>query len=274
MSMANVPTLNTLWIGNELHFVHQLCLRSALHCGHSVRLFCYDEVRGVPDGVKVAAADDIIPRHQMFRHRATGSPAPFADRFRIKLIAMGLGMWIDTDILFVRPLTATTPNVFGWEEENLIGNAILGLDEKSPAFAALSRHIDDDYLLPPWWPWHRRLALQARRQLGFPRHVSELPYGTTGPDLLTWWIGSAGLTGLAQPIETFYALPYRQKFEVFKTKSSWHSLGDLPETVVAVHLWFQGLVGGIGSTSKDHADIPQIEPGSFLDDCARRIGLC
>jgi hypothetical protein len=270
---ADLPQLNSLWIGDALHPIHRLCLTSALYHGHRVRLFTYGKLRDVPAGVEVASAEDVLPRASMFLHAKTGSPAPFADRFRLKLIGMGLGAWIDTDVLFVKPLRGTSPDIFGWEDGKLIGNAVLGLDPSGELFRTLARHADDDSFVPPWWNGFSVACLKFRKAIGLARHVSGMPYGTTGPDLLTWAVKSQGLTHLARPRQAFYALPYKQKAEVFRRNSAWHSLASLPEEVIAIHLWFQGLVGGLSVSKEARSAVPVPEKGSLLDAAAQKFGL-
>lgn len=267
------PYLNSLWIGRELLAVHQLCLLSALYHGHRVRLFSYEPVRGVPEGIETADAREIMPQEAFFLHRRTGSPAPFADRFRIKLIARGLGAWIDTDLLFVRPLRLSSPNIFGWENDTLVGNAILGMDPTDEAFRTLAAMSEEDHLVPPWWKARHRAGLQALKWLGLGRHVSTLPYGTTGPDLLTWVIERFGLRQQVQPLRAFYSLPYDHREQVFRAKSTWHSLATLPKEAVAIHLWFQGLLGGISKRATSHSAVPVAEPGSLLDEAGRLVGM-
>lgn len=269
---SELPQLNTLWIGEKLHPIHRLCLSSALYHGHRVRLFAYGPVTGVPEGVELANAGEVLPKSAMFFHGRTGSPAPFADRFRIKLIGMGLGAWIDTDVLFMRPLRAETPNIFGWEDDKLVGNAILQIDPGGGLFATVSKFISEDFLNPPWWNGYRSAELKVRNALGLRKHVGAMPYGTTGPDMLTWALRQHNQLNLAKPRETFYPLPYARKLAVFK-KDGWHAMDDLPGSVVTVHLWFQGLVGGIGKKAASHDAVPEVEPGSLLHGMARRIGV-
>jgi hypothetical protein len=269
---GELPQLNTLWIGESLHPVHQLCLTSALYHGHKVRLFTYNQMRDVPEGVEIASAEEVLPKSAMFFHAKTGSPAPFADRFRIKLIGMGLGAWIDTDILFVKPLKTLSKNIFGWEDEKLVGNAILGIDPASELFATVSRHINDDFLTPPWWNGYQTAALKLRKALGLRKHVGAMPYGTTGPDMLTWALRQHNQLHLAQPRAVFYPLPYAQKLAVFR-RNGWTPLDDLPDDVTAIHLWFQGLRGGLSKRAAAQDDLPPAEPGSLLHDMARRLGV-
>jgi hypothetical protein len=270
---ADLPQLNSLWIGPYLHPIHRLCLGSAVYHGHRVRLFSYGPLDGVPDGVELANAEEVMPKASMFLHAKTGSPAPFADRFRLKLIAMGFGAWVDTDVLFVKPLRSASPDIFGWEDEKLIGNAVLGLDPSGEILKTVSGLIEDDHFTPPWWSPPRLAWLRLREALGLSQHVSAMPYGTTGPDLLTWAIRTRRREHLAQSRQVFYPLPYRNKLEVFRKNSGWHSLSTLPDEVIAIHLWFQGLLGGLDTMKNGSSVVPTAERGSLLHEVAQRIGL-
>jgi hypothetical protein len=270
--MSALPQLNSLWIGDGLHPIHRLCLISAVYHGHQVRLFTYGPMQGVPEGVELADAEEVLPRSAMFFHGRTGSPAPFADRFRIKLIGMGLGAWIDTDVLFVKPLRPQSANIFGWEDEKLVGNAILGIDPASSLFATVSKYINEDFLAPPWWNGYQTAVLKVRNALGLRKHVGAMPYGTTGPDMLTWALREHGQLHLAQPRQTFYPLPYAEKTKVFK-RDGWLPLSAIPGDVTAIHLWFQGLRGGLRKKAAAHEAVPEAEPGSLLYDMARQLGV-
>ena len=271
--MSRLVDLNTFWVGEALHPIQQLCLLSAINQGHIVRLFCYGPVKGVPAGVEVVAAEEIMPASKMFLHAKTGSPAPFADRFRVKLISLGFGAWIDTDMLFFRPLSTVSENIFAWENQKLVGNAVLKFDQSQTAFRSLIDATNDDYLIPPWLPRTHRLYYTSLRILGVPIHVSKLPYGTTGPDLLTWCIKSNQMLDQVLPREVFYSLPYERRFEVFRGNSDCRSIRDLPENAVAIHLWFQGLVGGLRVAKELRRAIPMVEPGSLLHGLANELGM-
>ncbi len=271
--MGRLIDLNTLWIGEELHPLQQLCLVSAMGQGHVVRLFCYSPVRGVPAGVEIVSANEVMSEDEIFLHERTGSPAPFADRFRVKIVSMGFGAWIDTDMLFLRPLRSASANIFGWENERLVGNAVLRFDPEQSAFGSLIDATFDDYIVPPWLSPLHRFYYSARHRLGMPLHVSQLPYGTTGPDLLTWCIRSNRMEDAVLSSEVFYPVPYERRFEVFRSDSPFRSKQDLPATTIAIHLWFQGLAGGLRVSKERRREIPPVEPGSLLHAFASELGM-
>ncbi len=50
----------SLWIGAELHYLNQLCLKSHLLHGHPVTLYCTDDVKNAPEGVVIRPASEIM----------------------------------------------------------------------------------------------------------------------------------------------------------------------------------------------------------------------
>src|SRR5438270_4096743 len=172
----------TLWIGDSFGLVERACLRSIVRQGHRLTLYCYGAPPGIPEGVELDDASQILPESAVVRHRR-GSVAPFADRFRYELLKRDLGTWIDADMYLIRPLDEEREYLFGEERPGVINNAVLRLPANSPVL---------DYLLtpfqgttPPWLARRHRLALHLRRSLGLKVGVGAMPWGTTGPAALT-----------------------------------------------------------------------------------------
>ena len=84
--MTKLPEIASLWIGSELTWLEQVCLKSYIDHGHKVYLYSYDPVENVPDGVVMKDAAEILPADKIIRHARTGSPAFHADVFRLRLM--------------------------------------------------------------------------------------------------------------------------------------------------------------------------------------------
>lgn len=106
--------IQTLWIGDALSRLERVCLASFVHHGHPVELYTYGEIRGVPPGVRIRDANEIVPSDKVFTY-FNGSFAGFADLFRWKLLYDRGGCWIDTDMLCIRPFAFKEDVVFGRE---------------------------------------------------------------------------------------------------------------------------------------------------------------
>lgn len=88
------------------------CLRSWVGHGHPVFLYTYEDISGLPQGVERKDAADIIPDGLTLYHGPTPaskrddafSYMPFSDRFRFTLLRLQGGLWLDLDIILVRPI--------------------------------------------------------------------------------------------------------------------------------------------------------------------------
>jgi hypothetical protein len=91
----------SLWIGESLHYINQLCLKSHLVMGHPVTLYCTDAVRNVPEGVEVRPASEIM---QIDRAIVAETSASFLSNvFRYKMIQKTGAIWIDCDAFCYKP---------------------------------------------------------------------------------------------------------------------------------------------------------------------------
>jgi len=100
------PIIQSLWIGRPLSLLERLSITSFLQAGHEYHLYCYEEIEGVPPGVTLRAAAEILPAAEIFYYRKAegkGSVAAFANWFRYKLLLERGGWWCDTDVICVRP---------------------------------------------------------------------------------------------------------------------------------------------------------------------------
>lgn len=104
------PVVRTLWVGGNLSPFEVLSLKSFVANGIEAEIYTYGDVTGVPDGVKICDATEIMPRSAIFAHseksgRSKGSFAGFADIYRWQLLRQKGGFWTDCDIVCLRPFT-------------------------------------------------------------------------------------------------------------------------------------------------------------------------
>jgi len=196
-------TLATLWLGERLGPLERACLRSFLRAGHPVTFYAYEDVVGIPEGVTVADAEEVLPRTVRERNAALPKSV-FADYFRYQMQALSLGTWIDADVYCIKPFDFADDYVFGWENRRYINQAVLRMPADSPLTAALL-DIFESRTMARWIPLRKRLPnlLKRRRQ---PVAPDELPVGWTGPKALTWCARRFRLTGRAYPREVFYPI--------------------------------------------------------------------
>ncbi|MDK9697036.1 MAG: hypothetical protein OEL76_11640 [Siculibacillus sp.] len=250
------PICNTLWIGDRLGPVAAACLASFLRHGHRVRVHAYRPLADLPPGVEIVDAAEVLPETAIVRHRPSGSPALFSNRFRYELLRRGAGLWIDADLYCVRPIDFPEDHVFGLEEPGAINGAVLRLAPDDPVLERLAAIFTERAAIPPWieLPARRRLVLRARRLLGLASDLGKLPWGVAGPRAVTWLLREAGRLDEAHPVDVFYPLHWSQIDRLYAAD------GDIEAVVTprtrTIHLWNNLLA---------RRPLEEAETGSFLE---------
>ncbi len=245
------------WIGQALGPVERACLRSVLRQGHTLSLYCYSRLEGVPAGVEVKDAAEIVSRESIFLH-ARGSVAPFADLFRYELQRRRRGTWIDCDMYLVAPVPDGVDYIMGIQDESgTISNAILRLPPDCPVLAPLIALFDGKDV-PPWLNRRERakayLSLLRRGRVA----VGTMPWGTSGPRGLTALARTHGLSHLAQPRDVFYPMPWQQAEWILDPDIQLDQV--LSPRTIGIHLYNEMI--------KD-AKAQPAPPGSFLERLQR-----
>jgi len=205
---VQLPVVNAIWIGPELGPIHAACLCSFLCHGHRVVLHCYEPPKDTPKDIEIADAAKLLPAYRTIRYRRSGGLSLYSNLLRYEVLRAGLGLYVDCDVFCLRPIE-DADYIFGWETGKSINNAVLKMPADCPALAALSAIKDTPNFVPPWrkkrrrrWEWLRGGAP--------PLPLEELPWGTTGPNALTYYAKQHGVAHLASPIDRFYPLHWDQ----------------------------------------------------------------
>lgn len=210
--MAVDYQIAALWIGGDLSFLEQLCLKSFVDAGHHVKLFSYAPIVNAPQGVEMADAAGVLSQDRFLRHARTASPALHSDLFRYHLLRThDRTIWADTDAYCVRRFTTATGHFFAWESDSGVNGGVLGLPQDSPALAALLDFTSDEYAIPEWYGAKYRAELIAARAAGHPVHVGEQPWGVWGPHALTHFVKQTGEIGHALPRVALYPFAYEDR---------------------------------------------------------------
>lgn len=202
--------VQSLWIGPELSTMERLSMASFLANGHPFQLYTYDEVRGIPDGVEVRDANEILPASMIFQYREHKSYAGFANHFRYKLLLDRGGWWSDCDSVCVRPLDFDAPYVFSSERhegEVYVNNGNIRAPAGSEMFAR---------------------AWEVCRA----KDPSQLRWGEAGPRLVSSLIAELGLGEYVQAPEVFCPFGY-EEWELLIADEA----PEVPADARCVHLW-------------------------------------
>src|SRR3954462_4478469 len=129
------PDVVTFWHG-PLDRLRRTCLRSQVAAGHSVPVYSFYPLPGLPGGVGNAEAEAILPH--VFPEKLR-PPQPdgswrdwtilqFSDFFRMRLKAQRAGLWLAADGLLLKPVKIDAAKPYSaWKRRRQLGNSVLYL---------------------------------------------------------------------------------------------------------------------------------------------------
>lgn len=227
-------------------------MRSVLAQGHRLVLWHYHPVEAAPDGVELRDGREIVGAERLFRHVPTGSWSLFSNLFRYRLLQLGFGMWLDSDMYLLTPIEAGNGHLYGLGEPGLIAAGLICLPPESAVLDDLLSYFDA-YTIPPWLPLRWKLRFLAQRTLHGRYRLETMPWGNLGPRALDAVLERHGLARHARPQAEFYPWTWREADWIFDPGERLEDrIG--PETR-AVHLFNQII--------RDRKGAPAL-PGSFM----------
>lgn len=230
----NLPIIKTLWIGDRLGTLEQLSLTSFVKCGHAVELYTYGDVAGIPKNVTVRNAEDILSESKIFRHKNNGSFATFADWFRYEMLHKHGGIWVDTDVVCLKPFDFDLPLLFAKEGWNSINNAVLGANAGHELLAWMAKQASHPNDILPY-DTRKDKQRKFKRKYLYGNKRGNISWGEAGPTGLTRAAHHFNLIDKALPHTSFYPIH----------PGNWESIFDetfpdiekyFPDSY-AIHLW-------------------------------------
>jgi hypothetical protein len=208
------PDVVTFWHG-PLDRLRQLCLRSQLAAGHNVTVYSFDPLPGLPEGVGNADAEAVLPHafsEKLRPPQPDGSwrdwtTLQFSDFFRMRLMAKQAGLWLDADVLLLKPVEIDPAKpCFAWERPRQLGNSVLYLPPDDPIVRAFMDLMQQEELTPDWLSLRHRIVFALRRLSGGSRRLSDIRVAIFGPAALTALARRSGEIRYALPRQSFYAV--------------------------------------------------------------------
>jgi mannosyltransferase OCH1-like enzyme len=200
-----------LWIGPELSVMERMSIASFLAHGHEYHLYVYGDVKGVPPGVVVRDANEILPASSIFQYKHSKSYAGFANFFRYQLLLNEGGWWADTDVVCLKPFEFADEHVFASEEHKGLRIANNGII-KAPAASELMEYVC---------------------QVCRAKDPDQITWGETGPRLLDAAIRQFSLERYTKPHQVFCPLGFEEWGKVLDPEAGALLGGES----YAVHLW-------------------------------------
>lgn len=105
-------------------------MASFLANGHRVELHAYSSIEGVPDGVDIKDANEVLGERAVFVNSGEGIGrggfAGFSDWFRYELLCRHGGFWCDADMVCLQPFVFDSYGVVATSREGEWGTPALG----------------------------------------------------------------------------------------------------------------------------------------------------
>ena len=203
-----LDTIQSLWVGDRLTVMEQLCIASFLYHGHPFHLYAYEPLTGVPEGTVLMDGNEILPESSIFQYTEHPSYAGFANFFRYKLLLERGGWWVDTDVICLRPFTFDDPYVFSSESGPQTSNQAIKVPPRSAVMTLA------------WFICQKC-------------DPKEITWGQTGPSLVASCVANCSLQQYVQPPHAFCPLPYPEWTKLLDPHATW----DFSEETHAIHLW-------------------------------------
>jgi hypothetical protein len=209
-----LPEIVTFWHG-PLDRLRRTCLRSQVAAGHKVTVYSFDTIAGLPNGVGNAEAEAILPHSFAERLRPCEPDGSwrdwtllqFSDFFRMRLMAERAGLWLDADVLLLKPVEIDPAKpYFAWERPRQLGNSVLYLPPDDPIVTAFENLIKQEELTPDWLALRHRLTFALQRLRGGSDRLCEIRVAIFGPASLTALARRTGELHHALPKKSFYAV--------------------------------------------------------------------
>jgi len=207
--------IQSLWIGDSLSPMEQLCLASFVKNGHEVHLYTYGDVKNIPDGIVVKDGEEILSSDMIFQYKEHKSYSAFSNYFRYKLLYDKGGFWVDTDQLCLKPFDFDAPYVFSSEE-------VLPLGENN-------QHINAGVIKAPKGSDVIKYAFDKCMS----KEKDKLVWGEIGPRLVKETVEKHNLEAYVKDFKTFCPLPGCLWYYLINPQVHFEFTDD----IYGVHLW-------------------------------------
>jgi hypothetical protein len=228
----------SLWIGERLHYLNQLCLASHLRHGHPVTLYCTDTVSNAPEGVELRPASEImdIPMDIV----AETSASFLSNVFRYKMIKATGAIWVDCDAFCHRPFPDEWDYVFaGHGMRGALNCGVVGLPRDCALIDMLLDYYENLPEVPPWWNRNQRRKIEKQDpSLPHAIRIYRTERTAFGPQAFTHFAQVTGDDARAMTPDVLYPVPF-QLNDVFYDPHG-RVEGWFTDATVSVHLYTNG----------------------------------
>ena len=261
--MAERRPVASLWIGEKLHYLNQLCLKSHVLAGHPTTLYCTDDVQNAPEGVEVRPASEIM---QIDMELVNNTSASFLSNvFRYKMIRAIGAIWIDCDAFCWQPFPDETDHIYaGHGFRGALNCGVVKIPREGELIDRLIDYYDNLPDAPPWFNKNQRKKLERQPEdMPHAARIYKAERTAFGPQAFTYFARETGDVDRAMTPDTLYPVPF-QLNDIFYDPHG-RVEGHFTEDTLSVHLYTNG-------TKPWWRKNPPL-PNSFAARMCERIGL-
>ncbi len=257
----------SLWMGGELPPLAVASIASFVELGHEFTLYAYEPVANLPDGAVAADAQELLETRRVRWLLERGKYALVSNLFRYETLRRRGGIWVDTDLIALRPFDFPPDElVLGYQEDGVVNGAVLGAPAGHPFVEDLYRHALSPRLRIPWKEKSLPFRTRVDRAVGLLRHgrtyrLAQAPWGVVGPSLVTSVVRKRGLGASVRDPTAFYPIGWSEVDLLLGSADA--ADGRIHAETYTVHLWNELLV---------RRGVVTPPPGSLLESlCAGRL---
>lgn len=228
----------SLWIGEKLHYLNQICLKSHLLAGHPTTLYCTDNVTNAPEGVEIRPATEIMDIDMSVVRETSASF--LSNVFRYQMIRNTGAIWVDCDAFCHKPFPDEMEYIFaGHGLRGALNCGVVGLPQDCELMDQLLDYYENLPDYPEWWNKGKRNKMD--------RLPSDLPHAVRiykaertafGPQAFTHFAKKTGDYERAMTPDVLYPVPF-QLNDVFYGPHC-NVEGHFTDETLSVHLYTNG----------------------------------
>ncbi len=216
----SLPEIQMLWVSGELSALERLSIASFLRNGHPVRLFSYQPIPNLPQGVLQEDARAILPETEVFANPAAdgnGGLTVFANFFRYHLLLQRGGIWSDCDVVCVRPISFAEDMDYMFATERI---------RMQPGAKAEAQVASCFFKTPT-----ASSVVSKTLEIARSKDLATAPWGSTGPHALHEAATELGLAGNMLAPDVICPIDWWQILDLIS------GIAVLPPNAYAIHFW-------------------------------------
>jgi len=237
MAELNRRPVASLWIGDKLHYINQLCLKSHVLAGHPTTLYCTGNVTNAPEGVEIRPASEIMDIDMDIVEQTSASF--LSNVFRYKMIRAVDAIWIDCDAFCREPFPDEMTHIFaGHGLRGALNCGVVYIPKQGELIDMLLDYYENLPEAPPWFSRHQRKKLDRFADEPHAVRIYKAERTAFGPQAFTYFAQQTGDYDKALSHDYLYPVPFQLNDVFFDPYSRVE--GHFTDNTLSVHLYTNG----------------------------------